>query len=387
MYTLMGLLWSLSVLNESFSKIVSNSDAFKLLLNMLVASHHDVQIKVAGIFANLSLFKREAPPELGSLFSLTDLLPIFISLLSYPAPDLRQQSARAIQNITYVDDKCRTLVTSLGGFKPLILMLYSPYIEDKRAALLALKNLLNEAEEKAIFGQLGGVLPLIQILRDDQIIDKSINLTAAANLASLACYDANRIIMAESGVVKLLADLSTDNDDGEMQWECACALCNIACANERVKEVVESEGGVVALMNLLNSESFKVKLVVMESFCHFSVFMKLGPTELSAIKDFCFTYGDDSWPSSMEVLHNLFFLPDDINFLASTTEEIIQLCGIWIIGYTNIHYEPLDDWFEIGPVVVKLIEKFSRSDHGRIREIAAQANKSFSYISFILSNK
>lgn len=39
----------------------------------------------------------------------------------------------------------------------------------------------------------------------------------------------NRVMLAREGAIKVLADLSTSEDE-DLQWQVACALCNIACA-------------------------------------------------------------------------------------------------------------------------------------------------------------
>jgi len=116
------------------------------------------------------------------------------------------------------------------------------------------------------------------MLKDNLDTDIQTKRDAASLLGNLACFDENRFIMANEGGVQILAELSASNDP-ELQWECACCLCNIACANERVKEPIQRDGGTKALLNLVSSATLKVSLVSVEALCHFSVFMDLGENE------------------------------------------------------------------------------------------------------------
>lgn len=54
--------------------------------------------------------------------------------------------------------------------------------------------------------------------------------------------------------------------------------------------------------------------------------------------------------------------------------------ALWILAYTELKSEPVEDWFPNAPYLFAAIEEAQQSDNPRIREIARKAKDNLFFV-------
>ncbi|KAJ0988205.1 hypothetical protein J5N97_006561 [Dioscorea zingiberensis] len=149
--------------------------------------------------------------------------------LSHGDAVARVQAARDIRRHARASPKARSLFASAAVVQPLVAMLPSPDPETREASLLALLNLAvrNERNKDKIV-KTGAVPHLVELLRCE---NGGLRELATAAILTLSASDANKSILAASGVVPLLVQiLISGSIQGKV--DAVTALYNLSICKE-----------------------------------------------------------------------------------------------------------------------------------------------------------
>ncbi|CAK9151848.1 unnamed protein product [Ilex paraguariensis] len=144
--------------------------------------------------------------------------------------DTQIQAARDIRKLARKSSaKTRSKFAAAGVIQPLVLMLVSPNLEAREAALLALLNLaVRNEKNKVLIVTSGAIPPLVELLKFQ---NDSLRELATATILTLSAAAPNKPTIAASGAVPLLVQiLSSGSIQGRV--DAVTALHNLSTCNE-----------------------------------------------------------------------------------------------------------------------------------------------------------
>ncbi|CUI14425.1 importin alpha subunit, putative [Bodo saltans] len=185
-------------------------------------------------------------------------VPLFISLLSSPDEDCREQGTWAIGNLGGEGDKCRDYVLDLGGMGPLLNLITSPNnkITLLRNAVWALSNLCRGKPQPKL-EHVSIALPVLASLlnhHDDEVV---VDAAWAISYISDGANDRIQAVL-ESGVLARIIQL-LQAPTAAMQTPAIRTIGNIATGNDRQTQMVINSGGLPPLHFLLQHTKRAIK--------------------------------------------------------------------------------------------------------------------------------
>ncbi|GAA0167834.1 hypothetical protein LIER_22679 [Lithospermum erythrorhizon] len=172
----------------------------------------------------------------------------FVQLLSASSHGIREKSVTVICALAE-SGTCENWLVAEGVLPPLIRLVESGSVLCKEKATISLQRLsLSVETARSIVGH-GGTLPLIDVCRKGDSVAQS---AAACTLKNISSVPDVRQTLVEEGIVKVMISLLDSGILlGSKEYAAEC-LQNLTSANDNIRRLVISEGGITTLLAYLD---------------------------------------------------------------------------------------------------------------------------------------
>eukprot|EP00741_Cyanophora_paradoxa_P020987 tig00021319_g20261.t1 len=183
-----------------------------------------------------------------------DLKQIFQAAAS-SSPDAQRQSARALLQLSSMNDATRVKILKEGGLPTLVALAGSADVEVQRSTAACFAQLATNAENQAILVKDGGLKAMLALLATTDVQVQRAGLAALMMLAQKPEHNAE--IVNHGGLSRIIAIAKSDNPD--LQLGSASTL-SVLSANSKASQVkIVEEGGLPVLCTLARSSNLEVK--------------------------------------------------------------------------------------------------------------------------------
>ncbi|KAJ8761470.1 hypothetical protein K2173_001603 [Erythroxylum novogranatense] len=199
-----------------------------------------------------------------------EIVNLLVTLLDYVEKEIQEQAAKVVAVISGFDS-CKYVLTGAGVVGPLIRILESGTELGKEGAVKGLKKLTENSDNAWSVSAHGGVTTLLRICNSSDSRGELVG-PACGVLRNLVVVEEIKRFMIEEGTVSTLVKLAKSKDES-VQISSIELLQIIACGDESVRGLVIREGGISALVQLLNprnpstSKSREIALRAIENIC------------------------------------------------------------------------------------------------------------------------
>ncbi|KAJ9136243.1 hypothetical protein P3X46_033335 [Hevea brasiliensis] len=232
-----------------------------------------------------------------------DIVHILVNLLDSPEIGIQEEAAKVVSLISGFDSFKPVLVGS-GVIGPLVRVLEIGSVLGKEAAARSLQKLTEKSDNAWSVSAHGGVTALLKICASADSNEELIG-PASGVLRNLVGVEEIKRFMIEEGVVSRFIKLARSRGEA-VQISSIEFLQNIASGDESVRQLVVREGGIRALVHLLDPK--------------ISSTYKFREIALRAIENLCF-----SSKSCINILTNYGFLDQLLFFLRNGDVSIQEL--------------------------------------------------------------
>ncbi|OAY26085.1 vacuolar protein 8 [Manihot esculenta] len=214
-----------------------------------------------------------------------DIVHVLVNLLDSPEIEIQEEAAKVVSVISGFDS-CKAVLIGSGVIGPLVRVLESGSELGKEAAARSLQKLTQNSDNAWSVSAHGGVTALLKICSNGDSRGELIG-PACGILRNLVGVEEIKRFMIEEGAVSSFIKLARTRDEA-VQISSIEFLQNIAAGDESVRQLVVKDGGIRALVHLLDpkiSSTYKsreVALRAIENLCFSS------PTCISILTSYGF---------------------------------------------------------------------------------------------------
>ncbi|PON70928.1 Beta-catenin [Parasponia andersonii] len=349
-------IYNAGVLTRGFAIIVSRPgfgacrDDMRFYVRDLVTRMKigDIEMKRQAL-TNLHAAVVEDEKYVNVIAELGDIVHVLVSFLDSPETEIQEGSSKVVSVITGFDSY-KSAVIGAGAIAPLIRVLECGSQLGKEASARCLQKLTENSDNAWSVSAHGGVTALLKICSLGDCRTELIG-PACGVLKNLAGVEEIRRFMVEEGAISTFTKLSRSKDE-TVQINSIEFLQNIASGDEFIRQMIVKEGGIRAL----------VRVIEPRSACS----SKTREISLRAIENLCF-----SSTSSIGILLNYSFVDHLICFLRNgevSVQELALKVAVRLSGTSEEAKKALGD----AGFMAELI-KFLDSKSFEVREMAAEA--------------
>ncbi|KAK8664801.1 hypothetical protein V6N13_084575 [Hibiscus sabdariffa] len=199
-----------------------------------------------------------------------DILYVLVGFLDSPEMEIQEQASKIVSLISGFD-LCKGFLVRAGIIGPLVRVLESGTDLGKEGAAKCLQKLTVNADNAWSVSAHDGVTALLKICSNGDFGGELIGPSCGV-LRNLVGVEEIKRFMVEEGAISAFIELSRSKDD-IVQINSVEFLQNIASGDESIRETVVTEGGIRALVRLLDpksatsSKTREVSLRAIESLC------------------------------------------------------------------------------------------------------------------------
>ncbi|MCL7051831.1 hypothetical protein MKW94_012984 [Papaver nudicaule] len=164
---------------------------------------------------------------------------------------VREQAAVAVSVLVSSSDSSRKCVFEEGGLGPLLRLLETGSMYLKEKAAIAIEAITADPENSWAVSAYGGIPVLLETCRSGSPLAQTHAVGAVKNVSAI---DEIRGCLAEEGIVPVLIQLLTSGNCCAQEKASNC-LWILASAGEDFRVSILQEGGLQALLNLLDESS------------------------------------------------------------------------------------------------------------------------------------
>ncbi|KAJ4837751.1 hypothetical protein Tsubulata_015347 [Turnera subulata] len=286
-----------------------------------------------------------------------DIVNILVSFLDSVEIDIQEEAAKVVSVISGFDS-CKAALMGAGIIGPLIRVLDSGSELGKESAARSLRKLTENSDNAWSVSAYGGVTSLLKLCSSSDPSGELVG-PACGVLRNLVSVDEIKRFMIEEGAVPTCIKLLRSNDEA-VQISSVELLQNIAAGDESVRQLVIREGGIRALVRVLDPKN--------------SSSSKSRETTLRAIENLCF-----SSASCISVLVNYGFMDQLLFFLRNGDVSVQELALKVASKLCRTSEEARKEMGDVGFMPEFL--RFLDSKSPDVREMAAEALSSMLSVS------
>uniref|UniRef100_A0A2P2ISA3 Armadillo/beta-catenin repeat family protein n=1 Tax=Rhizophora mucronata TaxID=61149 RepID=A0A2P2ISA3_RHIMU len=235
------------------------------------------------------------------IVEIDDIVNLLVNLLNSPEMEVQVEAVKVVSVISGFDS-CKSLLIGAGVIGPLIRVLEGGTELSKEAAVRSLQKFTENSDNAWSVSAHGGVTTLLRICTSSDFRGELIS-TACGVLRNLVRVEEIKRFMLEEDAISTFVKLARSNDEA-VQISSVVFLHNIASGDESVRQLIVQEGGIRALVRMLDPK--------------YSSTVKSREVALRAIENLCF-----SSASSIALLVNYGFM-DQLLFLIQNGEALVQ---------------------------------------------------------------
>ncbi|EXB30586.1 Vacuolar protein 8 [Morus notabilis] len=298
---------------------------------------------------NLHLAVTEDEKYVNAIAELGDVVNVIANFLDSPETEIQEGSAKVMSVIAGFDS-CKNVLIGAGAIAPLVRVLESGNEPGKEASARCLMKLTENSDNAWSVSAHGGVTALLKICSLPDCRAELIG-PACGVLKNLTGVEEMRRFMAEEGAISTFTKLARSKDE-TVQINSIELLNNITFGDEVIREMVVKEGGIRALLRVIEPRS--------------PCSSKTRETALRAIQNMCFASN-----SLVGILLNYSFVDHLIFFLRNgevSVQELALKIAVRLSGTSEEAKKALGDAGFMQELV-----KFLDSKSFEVREMAVEA--------------
>lgn len=350
-------IYAAGLLTQSYAIVVSRPS--------FSASKEDVRFYINDIISRLrigsSAMKKQALVAFNEVIQederyvkigveIDGFVNVVVNLLDFQEGEVQEEAARAVCLIAGFE-ACKSVLIGAGAIAPLIRVVESGSELSKEFAARCLMKMTENSDNVWAVSAHGGVTALLKICC-------SYGENGGIELVCLACGVLKNLVgveeikrfMVEEGAILGLVELARSKDEAA-QISSLELLQTMAYRDESVREMIIKEGGIRALVHILDPKS--------------SVSTKTREVAFRGITNICF-----SSESSISIMINYGFMDHILYFLRYgevSVQELALKAAFWLCGTSEEAKKVMGD-AGFMPVLVKFLD----SKSFEIREMAAE---------------
>lgn len=298
---------------------------------------------------NLHLAMTEDEKYVNAIAELGDVVNVIANFLDSPETEIQEGSAKVMSVIAGFDS-CKNVLIGAGAIAPLVRVLESGNEPGKEASARCLMKLTENSDNAWSVSAHGGVTALLKICSLPDCRAELIG-PACGVLKNLTGVEEMRRFMAEEGAISTFTKLARSKDE-TVQISSIELLNNIAFGDEVIREMVVKEGGIRALLRVIEPRS--------------PCSSKTRETALRAIQNLCFASN-----SLVGILLNYSFV-DHLIFFLRNGEVSVQELALKIAVRLSATSEEAKKALGDAGFMQELV-KFLDSKSFEVREMAVEA--------------
>ncbi|PIN05559.1 hypothetical protein CDL12_21896 [Handroanthus impetiginosus] len=272
-----------------------------------------------------------------------------VNFLDFQGIEVQEEAAKVVCLIAGFQSY-KSVLISAGIIAPLIRVLESGNGLSKEFAARCLMKVTENSDNVWSVSAHGGVTVLLKICSDDSNCGSELISLACGVLKNLVGVEEIKRFMVEEGAIGELIELVRSKDE-TIQISSLDLLQAMAYRDESIREIIIEQGGIVALVSVLDPKSL--------------VSTKTREVAFRGIANICF-----SSEKSIITLINYAFMDHILHFLRFgelSVQELALKAAFWLCGTSEEAKKVMGD-AGFMPVLVKFLE----SKSFEIREMAAE---------------
>lgn len=355
-------IYAAGLLTQSYAIVVSRPS--------FSASKDDIRFYISDIISRLRIGSSEMKKQALVAFNeviqederyvkiaveIDGFVSVVVNLLDFGEGEVQEEAARAVCLIAGFP-LCKSVLVGAGAIAPLIRVVESGGELSKESAARCLMKMTENSDNVWAVSAHGGVTSLLKICcnygGDDHDQNGGIELLclACGVLKNLVGVEEIKRFMVEEGAIGCLVELARSKDEAA-QISSLDLLQAMAYRDESIREMIIKEGGIRALVHILDPKS--------------SVSTKTREVAFRGITNICF-----SSETSISTMINYGFMDHILYFLRYgevSVQELALKAAFWLCGTSEEAKKVMGD-AGFMPVLVK----FLHSKSFEIREMAAE---------------
>lgn len=355
-------IYAAGLLTQSYAIVVSRPS--------FSASKDDIRFYISDIISRLRIGSSEMKKQALVAFNeviqederyvkiaveIDGFVSVVVNLLDFGEGEVQEEAARAVCLIAGFP-LCKSVLVGAGAIAPLIRVVESGGELSKESAARCLMKMTENSDNVWAVSAHGGVTSLLKICcnygGDDHDQNGGIELLclACGVLKNLVGVEEIKRFMVEEGAIGCLVELARSKDEAA-QISSLDLLQAMAYRDESIRETIIKEGGIRALVHILNPKS--------------SVSTKTREVAFRGITNICF-----SSETSISTMINYGFMDHILYFLRYgevSVQELALKAAFWLCGTSEEAKKVMGD-AGFMPVLVKFLD----SKSFEIREMAAE---------------
>lgn len=355
-------IYAAGLLTQSYAIVVSRPS--------FSASKDDIRFYISDIISRLRIGSGEMKKQALVAFNeviqederyvkiaveIDGFVSVVVNLLDFGEGEVQEEAARAVCLIAGFPP-CKSVLVGAGAIAPLIRVVESGGELSKESAARCLMKMTENSDNVWAVSAHGGVTSLLKICcnygDDDHHQNGGIELLclACGVLKNLVGVEEIKRFMVEEGAIGCLVELARSKDEAA-QISSLDLLQAMAYRDESIREMIIKEGGIRALVHILDPKS--------------SVSTKTREVAFRGITNICF-----SSETSISTMINYGFMDHILYFLRYgevSVQELALKAAFWLCGTSEEAKKVMGD-AGFMPVLVKFLDSKSLE----IREMAAE---------------
>ncbi|GAV71280.1 hypothetical protein CFOL_v3_14774 [Cephalotus follicularis] len=284
-----------------------------------------------------------------TVVEISDIVNLLVNFLDSINVGIQEEAAKVVTLISGFD-MFKGVLIGAGIIGPLIRVLESGSVLGKEASVRGLQNLTENSDNAWSVSSHGGVTALLKICSSGDSRGELV-APACGVLRNLIGVEEIKRFMIEGGAISTFTKLATSRDEA-VQITSIGFLHNIASGDEPMKQIVIREGGIRALVRVLDPKT--------------SFSPKTREIALRVIEDLCF-----SSISSMKILLNYGFMEHLLFFLRKGDVSVQELALKVAFRLNGTSEEVKKAMGDAG--FMQVFVSFLEAKSFEVREMAAEA--------------